>query len=86
MKPHDEPQSPLAPTIARYVAVKRALGRRFDKVDHCLTHLDHFLASRGAPDLTTEAFAAWCPHPSGGEWAPPADENRLPLFAVPSPQ
>lgn len=60
MKPHDEPQSPLAPTIARYVAVKRALGRRFDKVDHCLTHLDHFLASRGAPDLTTEAFAAWC--------------------------
>ncbi|MBI2837489.1 MAG: tyrosine-type recombinase/integrase [Acidobacteria bacterium] len=52
--------SPLAPTIARYVAVKRALGRSFDSHYYHLARLDRFLAPSHVSDLTPETFAAWC--------------------------
>lgn len=52
--------SAIGPVIARYVALKRALGRRFDTQQHLLTQLDRFLASSHASDLTAESFAAWC--------------------------
>jgi integrase len=53
--------SPLGPTITDYLALKRALGRRFANEAAVFAHLDHFLAAR-APDacvLTAESFAAW---------------------------
>jgi integrase/recombinase XerD len=49
----------LAPVIARYVAVKRALDRHFDAPAYHLTKLDRFLASRNATDLSAETLAAW---------------------------
>jgi integrase/recombinase XerD len=52
-------RSRLGPTLARYVAVKRTLGRRGDGVEHILRYLDRFLVSRQAEDLTREIFAAW---------------------------
>lgn len=61
MKPKDdEMRSPLASVIARYVAVKQALGRRFDAPNDYLWKLDRFLISRHNSDLTAETFAAWC--------------------------
>lgn len=60
MSPHDQRQSLLAPVIARYVAVKQALGRCFEAPHYHLTKLDRFLASRHAPDLDAETFAMWC--------------------------
>jgi integrase/recombinase XerD len=60
VRPHDEVGSALAPVIARYVAVKRALGRRFDGAHYYLTKLDRFLAARHAPDLDGETFVEWC--------------------------
>lgn len=52
-------QSHLGSTMARYVALKRALGRRGDGVEHMLRYLDRFLVSCQAADLTREVFAAW---------------------------
>jgi integrase len=51
--------SPLGPTIARYVALKRALGRRGDGAEIILGYLDRFLVSCQAEDLTRETFTAW---------------------------
>jgi len=51
--------SALGPTIARYLALKEALGRRFATERATLTHLDAFL-SAAATDLTVESFTAWC--------------------------
>ncbi len=59
MTPPTPFQSHLASTMARYVALKRALGRRGDGVEHILRYLDRFLVSRQAADLTREIFAAW---------------------------
>jgi integrase len=52
--------SALATLIERYVALKRALGRRFDDASYQLARLDRFLASEQAPDLTAATFSAWC--------------------------
>jgi integrase/recombinase XerD len=52
-------RSALAATIARYVALRQALGRRAEDVHSHLRHLDRFLASRGDLDLTLETFAAY---------------------------
>jgi integrase/recombinase XerD len=52
-------RSAIGPTLARYVALKRALGRRGDGVEHILRYLDRFLVSCRAEDLTRETFAAW---------------------------
>ena len=46
--------------IARYVAHKQALGRRFDTPRYLLARFDDFLAERHATDLTAETFSAWC--------------------------
>jgi integrase len=52
-------ESVLAPVIANYLHLRRALGRQ-DKAERCvLGRLDHFLAARIA-DLTPESFAHWC--------------------------
>ena len=53
--------SALGPTIASYVALKKALGRRFTTETAVLAQLDRFLVSeRPGPDtLTPSSFAAW---------------------------
>jgi integrase/recombinase XerD len=54
--------SRLAPVFARYVDLKRALGRRFDPPARTLQSLDRFLCDQSAkyPDLNAAAFQAWC--------------------------
>jgi integrase len=51
--------SPVGPTITRYLAVKRALGRRAVAMAYMLRYLDRFLTATQATDLTREAFTAW---------------------------
>jgi len=53
--------SALGPTIASYLALKKALGRRFTTETAVLAQLDRFLVSqRRSPDtLTPASFAAW---------------------------
>lgn len=51
--------SALGPTIARYLALKEALGRHYARERAILNHLDTFLYTAGA-DLTAESFIAWC--------------------------
>ena len=54
--------SRLAPAFARYVDLKRALGRRFDLPARTLQSLDRFLCDQSAKysDLNAAAFQAWC--------------------------
>jgi integrase/recombinase XerD len=54
--------SRLAPVLARYVDLKRALGQLFDPQTCTLQLLDHFLHNQATeyPDLTPSAFQAWC--------------------------
>ena len=54
--------SRLASAFARYVNLKRALGRRFDDVTRTLQSLDRFLHNQAArySDLNATAFQAWC--------------------------
>ncbi len=54
--------SRLAPVFARYVDLKRALGRRFDLPARTLQSLDRFLYDQSTkyPDLSAAAFQAWC--------------------------
>jgi integrase/recombinase XerD len=58
--PEDRGGSAVAPVIARYVALKRALGRRFDVAHYRLSRLERFLASQGADDLDGKTFREWC--------------------------
>lgn len=51
--------SSIGPLITRYLAVKRALGRRAVTMAYTLRYIDRFLAARQAADLTRETFAAW---------------------------
>jgi integrase/recombinase XerD len=51
--------SRLGPFITRYLALKRALGRRYAAEGATLAHLDRFLA-RYEVDLTAETFSLWC--------------------------
>lgn len=51
--------SPIGPIITRYLAMKRALGRRAVTMAYTFGYLDRFLASRQAADLTRETFSAW---------------------------
>lgn len=51
--------SVLGTTMARYLALKQALGRRYDVERSVLTSLDAFLAGESS-DLTAESFAHWC--------------------------
>lgn len=54
--------SRLAPVFARYVNLKRALGRHFDIPTRTLQSMDRFLHDQAAkyPDLNLAAFQAWC--------------------------
>lgn len=49
----------LGPTATRYLALKRALGRRYNSEQRVLELLDIFLATEGS-DLTADTFARWC--------------------------
>lgn len=53
--------SPLGPTISAYLALKRALGRRFAGEAAVLAHLDRYLAGRKRPEelLTAPTFLEW---------------------------
>ena len=55
-------RSPLGAVIDEYLALKRALGRKFVDEGYVLASLDRFLIGRGADRamLTPESFAAWC--------------------------
>jgi integrase len=54
--------SRLARLFARYVELKRALGRRFDREARVLQSLDRFLRDEATtyPDLSAAAFQVWC--------------------------
>ena len=54
--------SRLAPSLTRYIDLKRALGRRFDVPARTLKCLDKFLCDHKSkyPDLDAAAFQAWC--------------------------
>jgi integrase/recombinase XerD len=54
--------SRLAPVLARYVDLKRALGQLFDSPTRTLQSLDRFLLNQATryPDLIPSAFQAWC--------------------------
>jgi integrase/recombinase XerD len=51
--------SPIGPLITRYLAMKRALGRRAVSMAYIFRYLDRFLVSSHAVDLTRETFLAW---------------------------
>ena len=54
--------SPLGPVMARFIALKQALGRRYDSERRILGYLDTFLASKtpDGADLTAATFSDWC--------------------------
>lgn len=54
--------SALGPVMSDYLALKRALGRRYFSEERTLANLDRFLVARGPGGgrLTADAFAAWC--------------------------
>lgn len=49
----------LGPTIAEYVSLKQALGRRYRTERRFLASLDAFLARENV-DLNADTFARWC--------------------------
>jgi integrase len=51
--------SRLGPVIARYLALKTALGRQYSLERRALESLDAFLHGEGAADLTPERFSRW---------------------------
>jgi integrase len=53
--------SELGPTIAAYLTLKKALGRRFRSETEVLSHLDKFLVGRPSEDgpLSSTTFTAW---------------------------
>lgn len=51
--------SALGPAATRYMALKRALGRRYDSERDVLQSVDSFLTIQG-DDLTTDTFTGWC--------------------------
>jgi integrase len=71
-------RSTLAADITRYVALRRALGRRAEDVHSHLRHLDRFLMSVGAADLSPEVFAAY--RQSFAHTAPSSRWKRLRLI------
>lgn len=52
--------SAVGPDLARYVAYKRALGRRYAATGYQFLRFDRFLVEQRAGDLTQEVFEAWC--------------------------
>lgn len=62
MKAAGEFTSALGPAITSYLALKRALGRRFAAEQDILANLDRFLATHHprAAKLDPVSFAGWC--------------------------
>ena len=54
--------SALAPVIDRYLAIKQALGRRYDLERQILLSLDQFLSGQtgGDHELSADTFFQWC--------------------------
>jgi integrase len=52
-------RSRLGKRLAAFIALKKALGRRFFSETYTLAHLDRFLAKQRLATLTPAAFAAW---------------------------
>lgn len=52
-------RSRLRKPLAAFVALKKALGRRYFSETYALAHLDRFLVERRFPALTPAAFSAW---------------------------
>ncbi len=59
MKQPETFTSPIGPLMTRYLALKRALGRRAVSTAYILRYLDRFLVLCHAADLTRETFTAW---------------------------
>jgi integrase len=59
MKQPETFTSPIGSWMTRYLAVKRALGRRAVSMAYILSYLDRFLVSHHAADLTRELFTTW---------------------------
>jgi integrase/recombinase XerD len=59
MKQPETFTSPIGPLMTRYLALKRALGRRAVSTAYILHYLDRFLVLCHAADLTRETFTAW---------------------------
>jgi len=74
--------SRLAPVFARYVDLKRALGRRFDLPARTLQSLDRFLCDQSAKysGLNAAAFQAWW---FGASACIAAGPNRSASFRTP---
>lgn len=51
--------STLAPTVQRYIAHQRAIGKGFGRQAHALCMLVRFIERAGAPDLDAALFDAW---------------------------
>jgi integrase/recombinase XerD len=49
----------LAPTIDRYLAHQRALGRRYDREAYVLSRLVRYVQSAGAADINAPLFDGW---------------------------
>lgn len=69
--------SVIGPVIARYVALKQALGRRYTSQRHVFAQLDRFLAALPVSDLTAATFAEW--RSSIAHLAPSGRRKRLRL-------
>lgn len=52
-------RSRLGKRIAAFIALKKALGRRFFSESYTLAHFDRFLAERRLGSVTPSSFAAW---------------------------
>ena len=52
--------SAIGPSLARFLAHKQALGRKYDSQRQQLVQLDRFLTMHSASDLDAESFSAWC--------------------------
>ncbi len=52
-------RSRLGPQIAAYLALKKALGRRFSSETYLFIQFDRFLAQRRAASVTPALFAEW---------------------------
>ena len=81
--------SRLAPSFARYVDLKRALGRRFDLPARTLQSVDRFLCDQSAEysDLNAAAFSGVVSHPRtryfGGSTSSHAGGSELLLVSPP---
>jgi len=52
-------KSAIGPVISRYLSLKRALGRAFQKEEWVLGQIDQYLVDHKEADLTVETFTGW---------------------------